>query len=99
MLADSTQLPGNVLGGQDEVDAPGVHRIAWHAVVFRRLLVLSKCNAACHLDGAASLGAIRSSARQDDADRLLPGAFRQRAKKIIDRHVLPVRQYSRTQSQ
>ena len=99
MLADSAQLPRNILGRQDEVDATGIHRVARHAVVLRRLLILRKRDASRRLDGAASLGAVRSRARQDDADRLLPGIFRQRAKKIVDRHVLPVGQHARTQLQ
>ncbi len=88
MLADSAQLPRNILGRQDEVDAARVHRIARHAVVFRRLLILGKSNSSRRLDGAASLSAIRSRARQDDANGLLSRTFRQGAEKIIDRHVL-----------
>ncbi len=99
MLADSTQLSRDVLGRQDEVDAARVHRVARHAVVFRGLLILGKGDAPGRLDGAASLGAVRRRPRQDDADGLLPRAFRQRPEKIVDRHVLSARQHSRTQLQ
>ena len=74
MLADSAQLPGDVPGRQDKVDAPRVHRIARHAVVFRRL-ILGKRDSPRALYGAASFGAVRRRARQDDADGLLPSAL------------------------
>ena len=99
MLADSTQLPGNVLGRQDEVDASRIHCIARHAVVLRRLLILGKSNSSRRFDGTATFGAVRSRTGQNHADGLLPGTFRQRTKKIIDRHVLPAHQYPRTQLQ
>src|ERR1700733_14845553 len=99
MLANSAQLPGNVLRRQDEIDVSRVRRIARHAVVFRRFLILGKRNAARCLDGTASLGAVRSRTRQDDANGLLPNTFRERAKEVVDRQVLPVSQHSRTQLQ
>ncbi len=99
MLADPAQLSRNVLRRQDKVDVPCIHRIARHAVVLRRLLVLRKRDASRRFDGPASFGPVRCRSRQDHADRLLPGTFRQRTKKIIDGHVLTVRDHARTQLQ
>ena len=71
VAADPSQLPCNVLGRQNKIDASTANRIPRHVMVFRGLLVLREGDPAGNLDGNAPLRPIRSGARQDNSNGLI----------------------------
>ena len=78
-----------VFGGKDEIHRTGINGVPRHAVVFRRLWVLGKGDAAFRLDGFHSLDAVGCGARENHSNRAGLLVLRQRTEKRIDGQMAP----------
>ena len=87
MLTDPRQFTGDLIRGQDQIDAAAPGRALRHTRVLGGRLVLGERDAAGGLDFLHPQRAVGARPREDHADRgglLVPG---QRLEEQVDRHV------------
>ena len=75
---------GNFSDRRDEIDGAGRDRAARHAIEFGFLGILSDHETAFFLDRKSPNAAIRTGARQDDADGLLAASLRERIQEEVE---------------
>jgi hypothetical protein len=84
-IGDRRELAGDLFRRHHEVDAVRLHRRLGHPRVLRRGVVLREGHAACRVDRADAVRAVRAGAGQHDADRRVALVLGDRGEQHVDR--------------
>jgi len=87
MIVHPCQSESDPSRRHDEIDATGRDRAERHAGMLGRILILGEGDASLRFDGSQTLGAVRSGAREDDADGAAFEVLGQRLKEVVDRKI------------